>query len=144
METVSKPTVEEMNEVIAEFMELEKDINTWRHPYGATVYLIDGYWHPVNKLKYHSDWKLLMPVVEKIENLTVKGVAEVHERNQNVEWSFAVEIKDKQCMIHRYVSPQYYGQETDFLQNYNCRNTDKIAAVHRAVYDFITWYNLQP
>lgn len=54
MSTATKPGVEEMNKAIAEFMELEKDINTWRHPYGATVYLVQGYWRPVHKLEYHS------------------------------------------------------------------------------------------
>lgn len=60
-------TIEQMNEAIAEFMELEKEEEIYYTTGYRKIYLINGYWLPIKKLKYHKSWDWLMPVVEKIE-----------------------------------------------------------------------------
>jgi hypothetical protein len=78
-------------------------------------------WEEVNKfcgekLKYHTSWDWLMPVVEKIE----------HEITP-------VEILDFQCRISRTI----YNPE----QILTTSDESKIAAVYNAVVQFIKFYN---
>lgn len=60
------PTIEQMNEAIAVFMDMEKEFQDWRLPNKPVVYLRDGYWIPAKHLKFHLNWEWLMPVVRKI------------------------------------------------------------------------------
>lgn len=120
-------TIEQQNEMIARFMEVERDVNTWRHPYGATVYLIGGYWLPAKKLKYHSSWEWLMPVVEKIESLYYGGLQ--------------FYIKDSRAYIE--VATQAstaYGDIPDVPNCYSGFSETKLNAVYKTVCDFIKWY----
>lgn len=62
----SNATIEAINLAIAEFMGLEKD----HHAYLTggrfrTEYLVNGYWLPLRKLKYHTSWDWLMPCWKK-------------------------------------------------------------------------------
>lgn len=153
------------NELIAKFMG-SKYINT---PFKAVKddTILTDFWHwtkpdigfPVDQsgielstcfmianFKYHKSWDWLMPVIQKIENLSVAGMEEISSGElADVDWSFSVEINDNQCVIHRYCSPQYYGEDSDFLKLYNCRNKNrnKILIVYRSVIKFIKWYNKQ-
>jgi len=149
--------IEEGNKLIAEFVgakvttpyPFNKDLGyeTYHFEYPAdkdvpTNYPENRRSHVIDGLKYHSSWDWLMPVVEKIENLTMSGKEEISSGAiEDVDWSFAFEIKDKQCMIHRYCSPQFYGEDSDYLKLYDCRNTNKMKSVYYAVVQFITWYN---
>jgi len=122
----------ENNKLIAEFMGLT--IITDSISYFDTNY---------KALKnYHSDWNWLMEVVEKIENIIVKGKQwTVLEDESDVDWNFEVNIESKQCVINRCT---YDGDEEDFLKLYDCRNYEtitKIEAVYNAVVAFIKWYN---
>jgi len=56
----------EGNKLIAGFMQLETKNRNWDE---RLVYLYGNYWYPSEKLKYHSSWDWLMPVVEKIQSL---------------------------------------------------------------------------
>lgn len=64
----NEPTIEAMDKAIAEFMELETD-NEPHLAHRRTVYLVNGYWWPLRKLKYHTSWSWLMPVWFKIQTI---------------------------------------------------------------------------
>lgn len=128
------PTIEDMNEAIAEFMELEKDINTWRRPYGATVYLIDGYWYPVRKLKFHSSWDALMPVVEKISKMPLL----------NVDNTPCTDYIDT-CYPITFNMPTEDGRVMFRFKGFGLHEAEKlIDAVHAAVYEVARHENSQP
>ena len=118
------PTVEEMNKVIAEFMEYEiTEMETYRE------FRKDGYLWYENEIKYHSSWDWLMPVVEKIESIY-----------DDFHGYFGIYIGGNGCTVQgtkfrpdvampRYV---YYDEVT---------LATKIEATHKVVYNFIIWYN---
>lgn len=95
------------------------------------------------KCRFHSDWRLLMRVVQMIEKSESKGMEETSIGNKKVTYQFSVEIKNNQCMIHRDVLPQYFGTEHDFLNFYSCLNKDKTLATWKACVSFVKWYNAQ-
>ena len=139
------------NKLIAEFMNLNDQIlsigsmHSWNDSpfYYTTEDSKEKVIENIAKYaKYHSSWDWLMPVVEKIESLRIKGKYEKHNNEiVNCEYLFTVVISDKQCIINNYIIPQYYGIEEDLLKLYDCRNTSKIDAVYKAVIEFIKWYN---
>jgi hypothetical protein len=52
---------------ITEYMQVEKCDESYLTPGRyRTAYLFNGYWLPLRKLKYHTSWEWLMPVIEKI------------------------------------------------------------------------------
>lgn len=109
-------TIEEMNAAIADFMELPKEVQMWRAPLPTTVWLFNHYWTPAKKLKYHEDWRALMPVGKKIRDY-------LQEQWKN--------------------RPPHTATNGDLLEvDISCAITcyDK-AKAHKAVYDFIIWYN---
>lgn len=128
----NEPSIETMNEVIARFMGHEMDLQNWRLPHQPRVYLYDGYWIPARKLKYHTSWDWLMPVVEKIESLSNLIIKKV--------W---ISINDKSCAIYSYFDYQdvlrYNMPEDKFKAKVH--DVSKIIATHKAIYQFITWYN---
>lgn len=131
--------ISESNKLIAEFMGIEFSNNgqNCNHPF------IKAPWPPIEALQYHKSWDWLMPVVEKIESISVMGTQwTVLDDNSNVEWNFMVKIEGKQCMISRCA---YDGCEEDFLKLYDCRNykseKKQIDFVYNALVEFIKWYN---
>jgi hypothetical protein len=99
----------ENNKLIAEFMNVDQvDIDTWIDTEGS--------------LKYNTSWDWLMPVVEKIENIT----------NQLFE-----DVKYK----------QYHSVRLSFnaswwsVRTVRGFNKDKKLAYYEAVVEFIKWYN---
>jgi|GEM_PF-1740180 len=125
--------------LIAKFMgePVRKNVN------GEPVIKIGRYSSKLLKdwAKYSSSWDALMPVVEKIESIEVDGTEDTAIGIKPVKWSFNVEIENGQALIHRYCSPQYYGEESDFLKLYDCRKQSKIESTWCAVVQFIQWYN---
>ena len=101
------------NKIIAEFLGINKKV------YGetGTTYYIDGTPYQFFKLKYHSSWDWLMPVVEEIENV--------------LDGDVSISIKDDSCNINS----NYYGIS---VEGYT-----KIESVWIACVKFITWYNLK-
>jgi hypothetical protein len=63
--------IEKTNISMADFLEMGKDTREYNYQNGRyrTLYLKDGYWLPVRKLKFNSSWEWLMPVVCKIEQI---------------------------------------------------------------------------
>jgi hypothetical protein len=109
------------NRLIAEF-------DGWKY------YPVDKYCHfarlkrgdeamSASAMKYHSDWNELMPVVEKIESMTV-----VDGRGE-VNYVFTIEAN--YCVISQ-------GGEAPLFEN---QHDTKIQCVFQTVIDFIQWYN---
>lgn len=118
----SKEEIIAGNKLIAEFMGLEKDGNFWYKPTGNTEGLM--YTNKYSKLKYHSSWDWLMPVVEKIEKV---------ELPENVV--IEVGIWANQCEI----GTVHQTKETFMIAG--STGKDKISFVFEAVVEFINWYN---
>ena len=114
--------------LIAEFMNCTTVDKNWPFRVNDNLWKLEG-------LKYDKSWDWLMPVIEKIEKLEVKGFEEEREFIQQ----FTVEISNGQCVIHRDFAPQYWGTEEDFLELYDCRNTSKIESTFSAVVKFVEW-----
>lgn len=132
--------MEENNRIIAEFM-------GWSiHPKHGDKYLINKSKNRVNlpwysecnweaslrEFNYHSDWNILMPVVEKIENTKIKN------------YSISTDITD--CKT--YISVYHYGEGGKWsilISNYNEKYKDfnKIQRTYQAVIEFINFYNKQ-
>ena len=82
--------------------------------------------YPIRSVKYHSDWNMLMPVVEKIESMG----------------NTIVEIGKKHCRIQ----PILYNKERDCMQwemMHENKKNSKIEAVWFSVVSFIKWHNSQ-
>lgn len=136
--------IEKGNCLIAQFLECEARIlsNLGLHQYKLAG--SSKSWTSVEDLKYHSSLDWILPAIEKIENLSVKGEEELSEdQTEEVDYTFTVNINGKQCMIDRHMAPQFYGTEDDFLNLYNCNNIDKKESIFSAVVKFIKWYNIQ-
>jgi hypothetical protein len=111
----------EGNGLIAEFMGVKNEYK----------------WHGQYARDYHSSWDFIMPVIEKIESLELKGI----EQDKEVIYQFTISIENNQCLIHRDFLPQYWGTETDFLNLYDCHKINKIESVWLAIIEFIKWFN---
>jgi hypothetical protein len=92
----------EGNKLIAEFM-------------GLPVH--EEYFRGIDACKYHSDWNLLMPIVEKIESLG---------------YSFEIELFS--C---------YVIDSKTLSTIIECHYNSKIKSTYQAVVEFIKWYNQQ-
>lgn len=84
------------------------------------------------QLNYHEDWNLLMPIVDKISMHVIKG-----NPSYNSDQFVRVEIV-----------PSGYVKITDLRDTPIFANVamcgSLIAAVYKAVVEFITWHNTQP
>ena len=132
--------MEENNKIIAEFM-------GWStHPKHGDKYLINKSKDRVNlpwysecnweaslrEFNYHSDWNILMPVIEKIENTKIK------------DYSISTDITDDKTFINVW----HYGNGGKWsilISNYNeeYKDFNKIQRTYKAVIEFINFYNKQ-
>lgn len=94
-----------------------------------------------DELKYHLSWDCLMPVVEKIENLDIRGNGYDFPK---------VKFMGDHCEIFAYATfrgkcfywKPYMGLGGSF-HNHDNQFETKIQAVWSAVVKFIEWYNKQ-
>ena len=132
--------MEENNKIIAEFM-------GWStHPKHGDKYLINKSKDRVNlpwysecnweaslrEFNYHSDWNILMPVVEKIENTKIK------------DYSISTDITDDKTFINVW----HYGDGGKWsilISNLNeeYKDFNKIQRTYKAIIEFINFYNKQ-
>ena len=132
--------MEENNRLIAEFM-------GWStHPKHGDKYLINKSKYRVNlpwysecnyeaslrEFNYHSDWNILMPVVEKIENIKIK------------DYSISTDITDDKTFINVW----HYGDGGKWsilISNLNeeYKDFNKMQRTYKAVVKFINFYNKQ-
>ena len=132
--------MEENNKIIAEFM-------GWStHPKHGDKYLINKSKDRVNlpwysecnweaslrEFNYHSDWNILMPVVEKIENIKIK------------DYSISTDITDDKTFINVW----HYGDGGKWsilISNLNeeYKDFNKIQRTYKAIIEFINFYNKQ-
>ncbi len=128
-------TTTDNNRIIAEFMGHDKkgDDATWTFPsYLQGKLWVDEHFFDntdeyigrkpieVSELKFHSDWRWMMEVVDKIESLGFDTSLDRYE----------------------------FGKKTTFFIRYGGSNTqsgiskdNKIEAVYNACLEFIQWYN---
>jgi len=113
------------NELIAEFMGLQsKNVPVYKYiddpnPVRKEVYLIGVKQYSVDKLKYHTSWNWLMPVVEKIESLGYRVLIVTDEVD--------IESNAKNSI------QKSFGTY--------CPDGTKKGATYKAVVGFINWYN---
>ncbi len=112
----------EGNRLIAEFMGCflsAPDAQHYSHPLpdGSTTY---DYTMPVDDLRYHHSWSVLMPVVEKTATFNLR---------KGRLW-FEFEIQRSYCHI-------WSNNGHEFKRNYGTT----IEATWHTVVEFITWYN---
>ncbi len=105
----------ENNKLIAEFLNVTKNLHLYEHP-------ITGEYVDLESIDFESDWNLLMIIVEKIESLLPDDSV--------------VTIEHKSCWIPIYDDEQHFGIE-------GRGETKKIQAVYYACVEFVKWYNQQ-
>lgn len=123
-------TIIEGNKLIAEFMGWEKS------PYPNTpdkLYRDDDKNEKqlsihVSQLLYHSSWDWLMPVVDKIEQVSI-----------NHYTGFTVDIRRKHCCIYCHQKGRMDG--IIYQTEWNKERETKILTVWEACVQFIQWYN---
>ncbi len=119
-------TTENNNKLIAEFMGYEI---IYRPNSNGFIEISDTELCDVDDLEYHKSWDWLMPVVEKIEEITIE------DNNMTIKsHRFLVEIVLGSCEIYDSVSSSVVGSG-----DYG----NKLDSTYNAVVEFIKWYNNQ-
>jgi len=106
----------ENNRLIAEFLGTDKAV-------------LDGYDNEtlIRHVKYHFDWNWLMGVIDKIETLEYKDKGKYRFCSYGYMFHFSAEKLDNSKSI-----PEL---------NYYASVENKIRGAHKAVVEFIKWYN---
>lgn len=120
------------NEVIAEFMGAEKGLSTEAYPNvytGVSHNMMGIITVDVSRMKFHTSWDWLMPVVEKIEDLEVVDRFDIYK---NDVYIWAEDYLENKCRI-----------ELSYGEIHNPDYSTKIEAVYNAILTFIKWYNTQ-
>jgi hypothetical protein len=115
MET-TKPTIEDMNKLIAEFMG-ETITDSYNDERGIWVLRKDKS-HIKAKVKYHESWDWLMPVCKKLFHLYLNG--NLYEQGGSKTQPVNLYWNDIEHAVGRLYD---------------------IEKAHAAVYNFIAWYN---
>lgn len=107
----------EFNEVIANFMNLQKEGEKWISPINGSK---------IVNLKYHESWDWIMPVVEKLKDYETK------------DWYVDLHLHSGKGFI-------YYGDPCDasFLQLFNYKSDESIwlLKIYATCYKLIKWIN---
>lgn len=96
------------------------------------------------EMKYHSSWDWLMPVVEKIENISIGRFAKQIKMDDCAPIDGYFWFKTSKDIIRIYANVYYWNPEYDIeglTQNFE--GDTKIEATYKAVIEFIKWYNQQ-
>lgn len=118
-------SIEDRNMLIAEFMGGVYKQHCWSFP-GQKGY------YPRFQLKYHSSWDWLMPVIEKIEELSF--LTTIKYRNCADEGKYHEIIISKNHWV--------FGESLQSLEQIeNAETYSKIQAVWNGVVNFIEKYN---
>ena len=114
----------EGNKLIAEFMGFTKT----EHPTRLLMPGTKGVTIALTELFYHSSWDWLMPVVDKIEQVSI-----------NHYTGFTVDIRRKHCCIYCHQKGRMDG--IIYQTEWNKERETKILTVWEACVQFIQWYN---
>lgn len=128
---MSENEIKENNKLIARFMgwKVEKNCFSKVEKYGDKLQNERGI--SVKNRDYHSDWNLLMQVVDKIESLGFWTKIGGHT-------SFGKQYK--QCCIKKQTKDSDIGYIYEYEGDW-CES--KIESTYNAVVEFIKWYNAQ-
>ena len=115
-------TIAEGNELIADFYGLAKGIRTG-------LYLDNSFFgieipSSAAELRFHSSWKWLMPVVEKIESLGYR---------------FPIEL-DGCCVCYTETGDEQTSNKV-LINHIKAQDGKKITATYQAACEFIKWHN---
>lgn len=118
----------EFNKRCAEFLKIPnlKDYKGDAWDFKRTGHLI--YTIRTSELRFHSDWNLIMEVVEAIEK-----IGETSER-----YGVIVDITTTHVNI-RYSNIR--GRSSNFIVDFKLQPSDKKDAVVSVMNDFLIWYN---
>jgi hypothetical protein len=123
-----KPTIDQMNEAIAifdgwELVEREVELSDFTST-NIMCFVTDDCrrYHP--DLKYHESWDWLIPVVEKIATLSPDDVVHME-------------------FCKTYVRCHLWNMDDGRTRVFDESGNPGILTVHKAVYQFIKWYNKQ-
>lgn len=115
-------TINQKNELIARYMEIEMDEDKFLAFGWDRIYLYNGEWKPARKLKYHLSWDWLMPVIEKIEQI------------ESGRFGWCIDPFD-------IVITDYCNDEKEIINIVRDRPDSKlISDCYEAVISFIQWY----
>lgn len=119
------------NKLIAEFMGLKRGRGTNRDRF--TYITPNGGVLPLRYLEYNNSWNWLMPVVEKIETMSLT-------ENKNHLPEFFIMYDQREDF-----KGWYWSISITKLFRKEClgRENTKIGAFYAAVVEFIKWYNDQ-
>lgn len=140
---------EEEDDRIFEFQLKDQSGNVIWHESGASWDMEDQLL-PFDNMEFHQSFDRLMTIVEQIEAMSMPGrsVKDIFELNglqdeEDVIWTFSVEIIKNQCIIHRHISitGTYYRTEKDFIELYDPENNSKKDATYMSLVKFVMWYN---
>lgn len=128
---MSENEIKENNKLIAKFMgwTVEKNCFSKVEKYGDKLQNERGI--SVKNRDYHSDWNLLIQVVEKIEQI---------KDPNNISELFIFEILGDCCRV--LVHPQWEIIEEN-IPNITISTHSKIESVYKCTVEFIKWYNAQ-
>ncbi len=116
------------NQFIAEFMGFKMQVEDF---HGINIIQDpDGETYDLGQLKYNTSWDYLMPVVEKIEDLSF-----------NSGYGFSVIIDNWECFIKDRLSGEIIVSVSATASDNKYKSISKIDAVFKAVIEFINWYN---
>lgn len=126
------------NELIADFMELEKVDDDFGPSYKIQKDIGYEYVYPED-LVYHNSWKMLMEVLAKIEAI---GFSTKVERRETV-------LSHKPGLHKAYFCKIWEDQNTPVtIKGFSYRRSyyneiSKKEAVYKSIVEFINWYNKQ-
>ena len=139
-----------MNELIAEFMNLEKgdivtcvDGSNMCRTWEEQGYLYHGVNHSVSGLRYKYSWDWLIPVVEKIESLSWGIEVEDNSKTQKHAITIEVEILLNSCTIEviSYLQGDRGISDVSTLVVISQTGKTKRETVYNTVIEFIKYYN---
>ena len=119
------------NKLIAEFM--SNDLPLLKKDLKRTGTL--------ESMHYATDWLWLMPVVEKIESISITGLEKYYDLNgdESSEGNFSVVIFENSCIIYANVFNYQYDRPVNGLNGHTDKT--KLIATYKACVQFIKWWN---
>ena len=144
-----KKIIEE-NKLIAEFMEYEQEDKDSNFITDHLVCLKEEYWNSTeddwtnslspSEMKFHSSWDWLMPVVDKIEEISFTDDNIKSEYVPYTKHPFTIDMSYNYAKVKVDNDFKIENLREDGI-NFKIHRGSKINACYEAVVEFIKWYN---